>query len=832
MTLSLSARKVVKRYGGVVALSDANLDIRSGEVLALIGANGSGKSTLSKIINGVVVLDGGQLLLDGKSIKFASPHAAKNLGISTVFQELSLVPQMTVAENIWLTHEPLKGGRVDRAEINRRTSELLSLFSGMFKSTLTPDMPIGPLPPDEKQIIEILKAVSFNPRLLILDEATASLDSRQVQRLFELVTRWKADGKAIVFVSHRMEEIFQIADRYSVLRNGKTVGEGAMKDVTTKDLVDLMVEEARVENVVKRVRPTAADLAARPVQLEVKNLRTAGVSGVSVQLHEGELLGIGGLKGQGQRELLLALFGDLPYLGSVTLNGVEAHFNHPRQAMQQGIALVPGERAKEGLLFIRSILENFLVPSWRNYGFPLRMGRARQDTTEMASRLSLKMAGLDEPVSGLSGGNAQKVVIGKWLLRNPRVLLLDDPTKGVDVGTKAELYKLLAQLCSAGKSVLFYSSDDEELIGLCDRVLVMHDGTIGSELAGESLTKANLIAASLGAAHLDAAQETCAMMRSRWQNITYRNPYLFALLLFVIAVAANFILQPNLFDRESLNNNMRVFLPLILVSVGQAFVILGGGIDISVGAIVSVVNALLATQIGLKGDPNTAIVWMIVALFVGMIAGAINGFFVAYLRLQPIITTYATSFLFAGVALFILPNPGGGVPSTFTQFYRDTTPIGLPLAFYIIFLVLIGWYALRQTRFGRYLFAVGGKADAAYETGVPVSGVQFSTYVLSGFMSALGGIAITLLTASGNAQVGDALTLSSITAVVIGGTALSGGVGGVAGAIIGAIILGLIRNIISFANVETWWQTFVNAAIIVIALAMPGILNLFRRKRA
>jgi len=322
------------------------------------------------------------------------------------------------------------------------------------------------------------------------------------------------------------------------------------------------------------------------------------------------------------------------------------------------------------------------------------------------------------------------------------------------------------------------------------------------------------------------------MKRSRWQNLTYRNPYLFALLLLVIAIAANFILQPNLFERSTLNNNMRVFLPLILVSVGQAFVILGGGIDISVGAIVSVVNALLATQIGLKGDPNQAVLWMIVALFVGMVAGAINGFFVAYLRLQPIITTYATSFLFAGVALFILPNPGGGVPSTFTLFYRDTTPIGLPLAFYVIALILIGWWALRQSRYGRYLFAVGGKAEAAYETGVPVSGVQFSTYVISGLMAAIGGIAITLLTGSGNAQVGDSLTLSAVTAVVIGGTALSGGVGGIAGAIIGAIILGLIRNIISFANVETWWQTFVNAAIIVLALAMPGIINLFRRKRA
>jgi ribose transport system ATP-binding protein len=500
MTLSLSARHVAKHYGAVVALADANLDIQSGEVLALIGANGSGKSTLSKIINGVVVLDGGQLLLDDHPVHFSSPRAARRMGIATVFQELSLVPQMSVAENIFLTREPLnRGGFVNRRTIQRRTEELLALFSGMFKTPLTPDTPVGPLPPDEKQIIEILKAVSANPRLLILDEATASLDSRQVQRLFELVTRWKADGLAILFVSHRMEEIFQIADRYTVLRNGRTVGAGLIKEVTPRELVGLMVQGATAEQVVAPIRPSVEDLAGREVTLEVKDLRADGLHGVSFQLHAGELLGLGGLRGQGQRQLLLALFGDIPHAGTVIINGTPVHFTHPRQAMANRLALVPGERAREGLLLIRSILENFLLPSWRRYGLPLRMGRARQDAQGVARRLNVTMAGVDAPVSSLSGGNAQKVVIGKWLLRNPRILMLDDPTKGVDVGTKAEFYKLLAQLRAEGQSVLLYSSDDEELIGLSDRVLVLHDGRIRTELIGPALTKANLIAASLGA---------------------------------------------------------------------------------------------------------------------------------------------------------------------------------------------------------------------------------------------------------------------------------------------------------------------------------------------
>jgi ribose transport system ATP-binding protein len=498
MSVSLSAQNIVKRYGGVAALSDGNLDVQAREVVALIGANGSGKSTMSKVINGVVVLDGGQLLLDGKPVHFSSPQAAKNMGIATVFQELSLIPQMTVAENIWLTREPMRAfGLVDRKAVKARTEELLSLFDGTFKTDLRPDAPVAALPPDEKQIVEILKAISFNPKMIILDEATASLDSRQVQRLFELVVKWKEQGKAVVFVSHRMEEIFRIADKFSVLRNGRTVGAGNMKDINEKELVKLMIEKESVFSFI-RGESKAEKKEEKEICIEVKDLRTDLLRDISFKARKGELVGIGGLRGQGQRDLLLALFGDIPYSGKIKLFGNETSFKHPREAMKQGIALVPGDRAKEGLLYIRSILENIMLPSWRHYGLPLKINQAKKDATQTGASLNLKMAGLDEPVSSLSGGNAQKVVIGKWLMRKPQILLLDDPTKGVDVGTKAEFYALLTQLCEDGKTILFYSSDDEELVGLCDRVLVVHDGMIRTELTGKTLTKENLIAASLG----------------------------------------------------------------------------------------------------------------------------------------------------------------------------------------------------------------------------------------------------------------------------------------------------------------------------------------------
>ena len=320
------------------------------------------------------------------------------------------------------------------------------------------------------------------------------------------------------------------------------------------------------------------------------------------------------------------------------------------------------------------------------------------------------------------------------------------------------------------------------------------------------------------------------MNQSRWDALTARQPAMFALILLVLSIIINFILQPNMFARETLNSNMRVFLPIILMAVGQAIVILGGGIDISVGSISSIVNTVLATRVGLDGSPERMWQFVFFSLLIGLLAGAINGFFISFLRLQPIITTYATSFLYAGFALFILPNPGGGIPASIASFYRNSTPLNLPLAFYVIVLVLLIWSYFSSTRYGKFLYAVGGKAEAAYETAVPVTRTQFITYVISGLMAALSGIAITMLSGSGNADIGGPMTLNSITAVVIGGNALSGGVGGVTGPVMGAITLGIIQNIISFAHIDTWWETFVKATIIVLALAAPGIVNLFRRR--
>ncbi len=494
--VSLSAQHLVKHYGGVVALADGNLEVNPGEVMTLVGANGSGKSTLGKIVTGVVAPDGGRLLLNDREVVFRTPHAARELGIVAVYQELSLVPRMTIAENIWLGHEWERAGGILRdAEMRQRTRELLALFEGTTYNHLDPDLPISALSPGEKQIVEILKALSWQPSVLFLDEATASLDSRQVNRLFDLVQDWKRQGMAIVFISHRLDEIYRIADRVTVLRNGRTVAAAPIHELSKQELINLMIEGG----VATRTNGKRLEVSTAEEILRVESLSTATLRAINLVLRRGELVGLGGLQGQGQTELLLALFGAIPYSGQIYLYGRPAVLRRPQDAMRHQIAYVPGERNTAGLLPIQSILDNLLLPSWKHYGFPLRIRKAQADAMAVAGGgLKLVMAGLDQPVNTLSGGNAQKVVLGKWLLRRPQILLLDDPTKGVDVGTKSEFYKILSDLRTEGTAILLYSTDDEELLGLCDRVLVLHDGKITAELSGERLVHSELVAAAMG----------------------------------------------------------------------------------------------------------------------------------------------------------------------------------------------------------------------------------------------------------------------------------------------------------------------------------------------
>jgi ribose transport system ATP-binding protein len=479
----LRASEVAKRFGGVVALDGAEFDLRAGEVHALVGSNGCGKSTLAKIIAGAVEADRGALMLEDRLVTFAGPAEAAAAGIVAFYQELSLIPQMTVAENIFLGREPLTAaGLVDRRALRQAAATAIAAFAEALGAGVDPDDLVADLPADERQIVEILKVLGLRSRIIIFDEATAALDRNQVAVLFGHVRALKAEGRAIVFISHRLDEVLEIADRVTVMRNGVTVLTRAPAEITRDQIVEAMVGQAGPPQGAKARHGASAATA-----LEAEGLEAETLTGVSFKLRRGEILGLGGLHGQGQSLLLCALFGIIPIRrGRVLLAGEPLAPKSPLAVLRRSIAYISGDRARHGVMAVRPIFENLvlsLLVRDRRFAVPRR--RLEGEITPIIQRLKLKFASFDAPVAQLSGGNQQKVVIGRLLATRPSILLLDDPTKGIDLQTKRDLYAIMDDLCAQGVSILLYSSDDEELLGVADRVLVFDAGRIVAELTGE-----------------------------------------------------------------------------------------------------------------------------------------------------------------------------------------------------------------------------------------------------------------------------------------------------------------------------------------------------------
>ena len=494
----LEASGVHKQFGGVVALTGAQFTLKAGEVHALIGSNGCGKSTLCKIIAGSVAADAGRLLLDAKQVDFAGPRQAAAAGIGVFYQDLSLIPEMTVAENIYLGREPRTAtGLVDRVAMRDAARTALAQFRDVLGTGVVAETHIADLTADQSQLVEVLKVLAANPRVLIFDEATAALDRNQVSALFEKIRALKAQGRAVIFITHRMDEVFEIADRVTIMRNGTTVLTSATNQTSRDALVAAMVGEAMLAHARNRRHTPAGTVA-----MEVQGLSAAKLEEVSFVLRRGEILGLGGLHGQGQSDLLRALFGALPIRrGTILVDGLPLVPTGPRVAMRRSIAYVSGDRARFGVMAIRPIFENLVISLLaRERRWTVARAQLESTIAPFIERLKLKFSSLRSAVSELSGGNQQKVVIGRWLATRPAVLLLDDPTKGIDIQTKEDLYATMDELCSQGVSIMLHSSDDEELLAVADRVLVFNGGQIVAELSGEQRTRFALYQAAYASA--------------------------------------------------------------------------------------------------------------------------------------------------------------------------------------------------------------------------------------------------------------------------------------------------------------------------------------------
>ncbi len=490
-------RGISKRYGGVRALDGVDLDIRAGRIHAILGENGAGKSSLIKCMAGVVQPDEGSMALDGRPVRFASPAAANQAGIVCIFQELSLVPDLSVADNILISNPPQRFGMIDRKAQRRLAEAALARAGaeGIHPMALVKDLPLS-----RRQLVEIAKALARDPRLLILDEATSALTASDVASVFRVLKDLRRQGLGLVYISHRMAEIAELADDCSVFRNGSNVATFAAGTKSDDEVVRLMI--GRDYSHVYPPKPPRVPPEA-PAVLEVRNLTWGdSLSDISLAVRGGEIVGLGGLDGQGQRDLLLALFGVLRGVsGEVLIGGRRASLTGPSdaKAARNGMALIPEDRKTEGLMLPLSVGANLSFASLDRLsrGGIIDRGAERRSIDDMIRLLAVKTADIGVPVASLSGGNQQKVVIAKWLMIAPRIILLNDPTRGIDVGTKQEIYRLLRKLADGGAAILLYSTDYAELIGCCDRVLVLYDGAVRRELVGEEITEHALISSAL-----------------------------------------------------------------------------------------------------------------------------------------------------------------------------------------------------------------------------------------------------------------------------------------------------------------------------------------------
>jgi ribose transport system ATP-binding protein len=488
---------VSKRYGGVRALEKADLTVEAGSVHAILGENGAGKSTLIKIMAGVVAPDEGRMTLEGREVTFSSPAAANQAGIASIFQELSLIPDLSVADNIVISNPPRRFGLIDRRAQRRIAEEALARAGA---EDIHPRAPVKDLPLSRRQMVEIAKALARHPRILILDEATSALTAADVTKVFAVLKRLKSEGLALLYISHRMHEIAEIADECTVFRNGRNVATYRAGTKSDNEVVELMI--GREYSHVFPPKPLTRPSDKAPV-IEVRNLSwTDRLRAVSLAARPGEVVGLGGLDGQGQRELLLALFGVLRGVtGETLIDGKPVTIASPRAAKSKkiGMALIPEDRKTEGLMLPMSVGENlsFAALDRLSRGGVIDRSAESKAIAEMIKLLGIRTAGTAIPAGALSGGNQQKVVIAKWLMVSPRIILLNDPTRGIDVGTKQEMYQLLRKLADAGAAIIFYSTDYDELIGCCDRVLVLYDGAVKRVLVGAEITERALVASAL-----------------------------------------------------------------------------------------------------------------------------------------------------------------------------------------------------------------------------------------------------------------------------------------------------------------------------------------------
>ena len=821
---SLRLSRISKRFPGVQALREVSLDCVGGEVHAVLGENGSGKSTLLKIASGALAPDDGTVEILGNRLTAADTSLAQRFGLATVYQDNSLVPELSVAQNLCL-------GTAGQALPYRRVAAWAEEQLAPYDLAIDAAALVSALSPAQRQFLEVVKALVSKPQVLLLDEPTASLDVNDVTTLHRIVRTIAATGTTVVYVSHRLPEILSLAQRVTVLRDGEGQGTFDTHALSEGDLIALMVGRPIEAEFPPR---RGAEVLAREVCLSVQALSGHAFSDVSFEVHRGEILGLAGAEGNGQREVLRAIGGFEDSSGALACDGRRIPPAAPQRALGAGVMMLSGDRAIESIYPVMSVRENITIQVLKDFATAGAISgrRERARTRGMIEELDIVTASLEQSIVSLSGGNQQKSMLARSFLHGARVVLIDEPTQGVDAAARFDIYQALRVKADRGTTFVINSSDALELAGLCDRVLVFSRGRLIKEVVGDEVSEENIVSSFLTSRVGRATGATAAPRASPSRSLAgdvlrlalARNQWwtpLGFLLLLIVVVGAYASSQSDAF-LSPLNGRhlLLATAPLALVAMAQLNVLLVGGFDMSVGSLMSMTVVAASFLLGMGVDIPVLFGGTLACLGAGVAVGIINGTMVRRLHINPVITTIAMLSVLQGVALHFRPVPTGLVEPGFMAALRTRVDF-LPVSFLgLIALAVLGDLWLYRTRSGLRLRAVGFHEEAARRNGIRTGFVHVRAYMLSGAIAALAGLFLSTEVGVGHPTVGATYTLTSIAAAVLGGAALSGGRGSYSGALLGAVFFTLIVNIMPFLAVNTALGVIVSGALTLLAVLL------------
>jgi ribose transport system ATP-binding protein len=789
---ALALTGITKTYPGVRALDDVSVSVVRGKVHAILGENGAGKSTLVGIAAGSVVPDSGTIGLGGDTYTRIPTRTARERGLAIVYQVPALAPSLSVVDAVLLLLPDSKRPR--RRAAAAWTSDLFARLG----LDIDPNATIATLTQREAHLIEIAAALASEPEVLVLDEPTEALGPEETRWLFARIHELLARDVAIVYITHRIPEVIEIASELTVLRDGKVVGSGLVADFDEDQIVELIVGRS-----LETTFPDKAAASSDAPALEVEGLGGVGFGGLTFAVQPGQIIGFAGVEGNGQREALRALGGRGATEGRVRIGGAEVSVSTYGAATRAGIAFLPGDRLGEAMFGKMSVRENAVAPSLDLVmpGGIDNRSREYRATRDAIAGLAVKTPTLETPVAALSGGNQQKVLLARSRLRQPRVLLVEDPTQGVDAGARVEIYAFLRRLADEGVAIVVLSTDAVELEGLCDRVLVFSRGEVSANLDGDDVTER----AITGTAVRSTATGAVSAVATTLVSSAFLSPLSLSQLLAASAV-------------------------LILVGLAQLLVVMTGGIDLSIGSVVAL-SAVVISFFG-KDGPGFFVVGVVVALLAGLAIGLLNGILSTRLSIPPVIATLVTSIAVVGLAQVLRPFPGGSATSDIMTGI-GTALAGIPVVLMVaIGIAVLTWFIVQRTGLGRGLRAAGSDPVKANRMGVAVPRMRLVAATAAGLLAAVAGFVLYTRTGIGDANAAQALTLTSVTAIVIAGASIFGGSGSALAVAAAGLLLQVITNSLAYLGLSLSWQYWLQGAFVLFAAVLPLIVRFRGRATA